>query len=256
MKIDFKVDTASRNYDAFKGKMMAEAADGNKATTSKTDHPSFESGRMDKVSFVSSISVENPRYALGMMLDKELHLVPVKTFYQMRQNYSYFDKGDKRTKAEQKAENGSDEEVEDLKHVTVKFARSGDAEKIKKARERSYHFISHIGADEPWCEAMIYPKTTTQSQVERQKIPLSHHAIGGNFNSIPPNDYFSDLISDDATLNSSIPVNEEPMEEDSKKSVTIRGPISKKQVKKLPLIDQIKVFLKDGKIYFLFQFEL
>lgn len=228
--------------------MLAETADGNKAGSNKTDHPSFESGRMDKVSFISSISVDNPRYALGMMLDKELHLVPVKTFYQMRQNYSYFDKGDKRTKAEQKDENGSDEEAEDLKQVTVKFARSGDAEKIKKARERSYHFISHIGADEPWCEALIYPKTTTQSQVERQKIPLSYHAIDGNFTSIPPNDYFSDLISDGASLNAAIPFNDETKEEDKKvKTTAVRGPISKKQVKKLPLLDQIKVFLKDGK---------
>jgi hypothetical protein len=101
VKIDFKVDTASKNYDAFKGKMLAETADGNKAgcNNSKTEHPSFESGRMDKVSFASSISVQNPRYALGMifdfllapltftfniafigmMLDKELHLVPVKS---------------------------------------------------------------------------------------------------------------------------------------------------------------------------------
>lgn len=81
MKIDFKVDTASKNYDAFKGKVLADTADGHKSSSnnSKNEHPSFESGRMDKVSFVSSISVQNPRYALGMMLDKELHLVPVKS---------------------------------------------------------------------------------------------------------------------------------------------------------------------------------
>lgn len=63
--------------------MLAEVADGNKASAnSKTEHPSFESGRMDKVSFVSSISVQNPRYALGMMLDKELHLVPVQSEFE------------------------------------------------------------------------------------------------------------------------------------------------------------------------------
>lgn len=166
----------------------------------------------------------------------------------MRQNYAYFDKGDKRTKAEQKAENGSDDEAEDLKQVTVKFARSGDADKIKKAKERSYHFISHIGADEPWCEAMIYPKSTPQSQIERQKIPLSHHSIDGHFTSIPSNDYFSDLISDDATLNASTPQTGENDEEEKEAKIpTVRGPISKKQIKKLPLLEQIKVFLKDGK---------
>jgi DNA-directed RNA polymerase III subunit RPC5 len=74
----------------------------------------------------------------------------------MRQNYGYFDKGDKRTKAEEKAENGSDDEAEDLKQVTVKFARSGDAEKIKKAKERSYHFISHIGAGNTSKKSLIW----------------------------------------------------------------------------------------------------
>lgn len=167
----------------------------------------------------------------------------------MRQTYSYFDKGDKRTKAEQKAENGSDDETDDLKQVTVKFARSGDAEKIRKARERSYHFISHIGADEPWCEALIYPKTTSQSQIERQKIPLSQHADDGHFDSISPNEYFSELISDDVTLNATVPLSKELYEEDKDGKVpTVRGPLSKKQIKKLPLLEQIKVFLKDAKI--------
>lgn len=165
----------------------------------------------------------------------------------MRQNYSYFDKGDKRVKAEQKAENGSDDEAEDVTQVTVKFARSGDAEKIKKARERSYHFISHIGADEPWCEALIYPKSTSQSEIERQKIPLSQHATAGVFSSISPNEYFSDLINDEATLNATIvPSNEAADDDKEAKAPTIRGPISKKQIKKLPLLEQIKVFLKDG----------
>lgn len=170
----------------------------------------------------------------------------------MRQNYSYFDKGDKRTKAEQKAENGSDEEAEDLKQVTVKFARSGDADKIKKARERSYHFISHIGADEPWCEALIYPKSTSQSAIERQKFPLSHHSDAGHFTSISPNEYFSELISDEAMLNAAIvpSTSGDANEEDKEvKAPTVRGPISKKQVKKLPLLEQIKIFLKDGEVF-------
>lgn len=247
--------------------MLAEVADGNKPSSgsAKNEHPSFDSGRMDKVSFSSSVSVQNPRYTLGMMLDKELHLVPVKSeltdhssqinltkslpgFYQMRQNYSYFDKGDKRTKDQQKAENGSDDETDDLKQVTVKFARSGDAEKIKKARERSYHYISHIGADEPWCEALIYPKSTAQSQMERQKVPHTHHATDGNFTSIDPKEYFADLISDEATLNAAMPmlsVDADEAEKEAKSHIN-RGPISKKQLKKLPLLEQIKVFLKDG----------
>jgi hypothetical protein len=82
----------------------------------------------------------------------------------MRQNYSYFDKGDKRTKAEEKAENGSDEEAEDLKQVTVKFARSGDAEKIKRAKERSYNFISNIGAGMRQSSSFASPLHSLQLQ--------------------------------------------------------------------------------------------
>lgn len=61
--------------------MLAEQADGNRPASNhnKNEHPSFDTGRMDKVSFTSSISVQNPRYAVGMMLDKELHIVPVQS---------------------------------------------------------------------------------------------------------------------------------------------------------------------------------
>lgn len=57
--------------------MLARTTDGHKSSADKNEHPSFSSGRMDKVSFSSSISVENERYALGVMQDRELHLVPI-----------------------------------------------------------------------------------------------------------------------------------------------------------------------------------
>lgn len=80
---------------------MAKTADGNNKSgggggpstsrhhaDDKSDRPSFSSGRMDKVTFVSSIAVDNPRYAVGTMVDGELHIAPVKTFFQMRQPFS------------------------------------------------------------------------------------------------------------------------------------------------------------------------
>lgn len=234
---------------------MAETADGNRSTSSysKGDNPSFNSGRMDKTSFTSTIGMQNPRYALGLLQEetannsKALHLVPVKTFFQMRQTYSYFDKGDKRAKAEDKG--GSDDDADDLKRVTCKLSRSADPEKTKKARERSWQHHCKVGADEAWCETMIYPKDSPQSDMERSKIPLAQHhghIAGSNFTSISPNEYFNDLISDDATLN---PPQEPQIENGKEPKVTmIRGLISKKQIKKLPLLEQIKVFLKDSKV--------
>lgn len=63
--------------------MLAKVADGNRASTSydKNEHPTFTSGRMDKASYVSSIAVENPRYAVGIMEDRGLYLVPVKSIH-------------------------------------------------------------------------------------------------------------------------------------------------------------------------------
>lgn len=93
IKIDFKLETDSRNYDAFKGDNLARIADGNRAGPSssrdnKNDRPTFSSGRMDKTTFISSVASNDPRYAVGMMIRKELHLVPIKTFFQMRQPYA------------------------------------------------------------------------------------------------------------------------------------------------------------------------
>jgi len=170
----------------------------------------------------------------------------------MRQNYSYFDKGDKRTKAEQKAENGSEDEAEDLKQVTVKFARSGDTERIKKARERSYNFISQIGADEPWCETLVYPSTSAQSVVERERIPVVTNANEGHFTGLTPKEYFADMFCDDVKLTPTQIASQasDAMEVDVKedKLLGIRDPLSKRQVKKLPLLDQIKYLLKDARI--------
>lgn len=61
--------------------MLAKIADGNKASTSydKNEHPTFTSGRMDKATYSSSIGVENPRYAVGVMEPGGLYLVPVKS---------------------------------------------------------------------------------------------------------------------------------------------------------------------------------
>lgn len=79
IKIDYALNTASTHYDSFKGEQLAIAADGMNPNI-KTEHPTFRSGRMDKQSYVSSIPLENAsRYTVGVMQDKALHLVPVKS---------------------------------------------------------------------------------------------------------------------------------------------------------------------------------
>lgn len=169
----------------------------------------------------------------------------------MRQTYSYFDKGDKRTKTE-KGELEDEEAEEDLKQVTVKFARSGDSEKIKKAREKSYRFISQIGKDEAWCETLIYPQNSTQSQLERHKISsINIYSDVSTGTNMPESEYFEKLVTSDAySLDASLVQSLQASESGTGENniMLIKGPISKKQVKKLSLLDQIKIILRDAKV--------
>jgi hypothetical protein len=91
---------------------------------------------------------------------------------------------------------------------------------------------------------LIYPRSSSQSEIERQKIQM--HSSNSNFTGLSPNEYFEDLINDNATLNATVPALDAPDDKESKVQV-VRGPISKKQIKKLNLLDQIKIFLKEGK---------
>lgn len=168
----------------------------------------------------------------------------------MRQTYSYFDKGDNRKNSEKGDMEADDEATEvDLKQVTVKFARTGDTEKIKKAREKSYHFISQIGKDEPWCETFIYPKHSPESAIERQRIPHITNASDEHikFINIPPTEYFGNLVDTEAH-SLDIAVAQIPTDDKEIKIETIRGPISQRKIKKFQLLDQLKLILRDGKL--------
>jgi DNA-directed RNA polymerase-3 subunit RPC5 len=167
----------------------------------------------------------------------------------MRQTFSHFDKEDKRSKAE-KNENEGEEEEEDLKHVFVKFARSTfDTERIKKAKEKSYQFISSIGKDEPWCETLIYPKTTPESEMERQKLPYAADDYEHDFTLTPINNYADSLIGGETNPNQTqgeaTQMKEETPEE---RLLVLKGATSKKMMRKLPLVDQLKVILRDAKV--------
>lgn len=74
LKIDFSLDTSSTHYDAFKGEIMGPKEDNSDAHLKK-----FGS-RLEKVSLSSSL-IEDPRYAVGIMIEKQLHLMPIKCNY-------------------------------------------------------------------------------------------------------------------------------------------------------------------------------
>jgi DNA-directed RNA polymerase III subunit RPC5 len=223
---------------------LAIAADGKnpaKNPTNTTERPSFRSGRMDKQSYVSSKPIENvDRYCVGIMQDRELHLTPVKGIIQLRPSLYYFDKQDKRKKTEQKAEDDADNDEEEVKQVTVKFART-ENEKVKKAREKSWQSLSSIAADEPWCETFWYAKESHRSELERQKMFAQQSIITGNALSLTSQEYLDQLMANQTE------VIEKPVDTEE---VTLPPTkvFSMCQLKTLPLLDQIKVILKNGRL--------
>lgn len=85
IKIDFGINTNSKNYDGFKGEQLAVMADGKPSGGKDKDRPTFQSGTMDKQTFVSSKPVDSSsvqRFVIGTIQErdnqKEVHLVPIK----------------------------------------------------------------------------------------------------------------------------------------------------------------------------------
>lgn len=234
IKIDFRLDTASKNYDASKGEELAWKADGKNPNRAQ-ERPTFQNGIMDKQSFVSCLPMKNvDRYIVGILQDREVHASQIQNIIQMRPSYTCFDKLDKRNKAEQKADNDADDADEEIKQVTVKFSRI-ENERIKKAREKSFNVISQRGAEEPWCEAMWHAKDSTASELEKQKLFATNNEASGHALSLSNREYFDNLVS----------IEEKVI------SVTDGIPncvISRELLLNMSLLDQLKVILRDAKV--------
>ena len=150
----------------------------------------------------------------------------------MRQAFSYFDKEDKRTKAEQKAENEADADEEEMKLVTSKFARV-ENEKVRKAREKSFNYLSQIESEESWCESFWHKKVSTSAELERQKMFCSNNTNNVGSLNLSSGDYLDMLISKEKTdrnIDSMLP---NPV-------------VCLYKLKDMTLVDQIKVILKNG----------
>lgn len=192
---------------------------------------------MDKMSFVSSKALQNSgNYVIGVMQDREVHTTPLNGILQMRPSFSYFDKQDARRKAEQKTEAELEAEEEELKQITVKFAR-GDSEKAKKAREKTFDFVAAREAEEPWCETFWHPMGSAAVELERQRLFCTKTAPTGHTLSSSSRDYVKALIPSER-------------HDKSVESIVPSGVISLFKLKEMGLQEQIKNILIDGKFPF------
>lgn len=232
VKVDFAIDTESKHYDSFKGKQFAVAADG-KGKDTKNDRASFQSGTMDKQSFIGKKQIENvDNYCIGLYQDKEIHLSPLANIFQMHQTFSYFDKEDKRNKSEQKAANENDED-EELQQVTVKFSRN-ETERLK-GKARTELAASKSVSDEPWCETLWHPRTSPTSEIEKLKLLANTREPIEHTLSLSAKKYIEQLIPQERS-------------DQSLETILPSKIVSKSKLKNLNLSDQLKNILKDGKM--------
>jgi len=156
LKLKLRLNTANSNYDTSKGEQFALNVDGADTSNKLAQEKTFPAGIMDHQVLTSSRAVTaSDRYAVGILNDNELHLTPVKTILNMRPCLQYLDKGDKTAKSEGRTMDDPDdpvEETEELKPVTVKFAR-GDPDRNKKFIEKTYDYQQKKAEEEAWVEA-------------------------------------------------------------------------------------------------------
>lgn len=242
VKVDFGLNIESKHFDRFKGEQFAVAADGKNtygAVPPKgAERPTYKRGIMDKQAFTSTRSLTDiSKYVVGIYMDKEVHLSPLASIVQLRPSLSHFDKEDKRRKAEQKAQNDDVDDEEVAQQVTVKFARgtgAGAAAKKTKEQRGTYdNFVQRI-VEEPWCETYWHARNTPTAELERQKMFSTNHQSNQSL-SMAPSEYLSKLLPHDEHVQQVNVVNVLPV-------------YNKAMLKTMPLLEQLRVLLKDARV--------
>nr|CAD7586758.1 unnamed protein product [Timema genevievae] len=238
VRLELGIDTRNPNYDTSKGEQFAINVDGsgNKKDGKKTDEKYFDSNVMDKLVLTSTRAVMNAsNYAVAVVHENELHVTALRGLLHLRPSFAYLDKSDKRAKEEAK-DQGEDisggEEEEEAKQVTVKFKRQ-ENDRIKQARERSFGFLSKRSAEEPWYHTEFHATLSETSEKWKSKLYCSKTTEKVSELNVSSDDYLKTLLPED-------------LEDDSVKTSTYSVPL--KNLRLLPLVDQVKLLLKEAKL--------
>ena len=169
VELSLALTTDGPNFDISKGQQCALNVDGCEAKPggvkrgdADPDDKLFSSGIMDKQVLVSTKThLDTSRYAVGILGSNELHVTPLSSVLQLRPDLKYLDKADKTAKAEGRSlddpddpvsaasgDAGAGQDAPELRPVTVRFSKSGEA--AKKHREKSYEYQMKKAEEEPW----------------------------------------------------------------------------------------------------------
>uniref|UniRef100_A0A1B6DQ29 DNA-directed RNA polymerase III subunit RPC5 n=1 Tax=Clastoptera arizonana TaxID=38151 RepID=A0A1B6DQ29_9HEMI len=201
--LEMALDTQSPNYDISHGEQIALNVDGN-----KNKDKYFQSSMMDKTSLISTrMLLDTGTIAVAAVQDKKFIISPVKGVISLQPGFPHLDITDKRAKEEAK-EHGDDvsggEEEEESKQVTVKFARQ-DNERLKRARERSYDYLSKKSAEEKWFHTQYHNPTTRIAEIERSKFKTVELEDRLSTMCLTPQQYMDNLIPSQQDLSWTMP---------------------------------------------------
>ncbi|KAK2576209.1 hypothetical protein KPH14_005579 [Odynerus spinipes] len=236
VRIEVAVDTHSINYDKMKGRQIAINTDGNPKVEQEDDDKVFDSDVMDKTVLYSSRALpECSNYAAGIYQDGELHITPLKGIIQLRPQFNYLDKSDKRAREEAK-NIGEDIEEEDEgpKQVNVTFDRQ-TPDFIKKMQEQSFQHFSKKSLEEKWINTDYAPVNSTQAELTRLEMFCSSTDESINTLNLTHKQYL-DLLAP-------------PITEEQYMKVGTTNPISSlNYIRTLPLLDQVRILMKDVRV--------
>lgn len=145
MEVSLPMDTG--NYSNSKGESIATRIGGGVADLD------YERGMMDKQVLMSKlVDMASNRYAIAVLKDGELHMVPVKRILQLHPDFGYLDKA---VIGDQKMVNERDgtetEEEEEARPVQVQIARV-KSERAEAAHKASYRYQQQLLQEEQWVE--------------------------------------------------------------------------------------------------------
>lgn len=159
LTIDEEINTQSINYNRSKGEQMAINTDGDK----NLEDMMFPKRLMDKRMLISKTN-PNQNIAVGIIQDGELHLTPAVGAATLRPTFRYLDTRAKQ-EGKEKQEDGSEDE-EEMKQVTVKFARrpSDHSKKIKE------NFLTKPDDERRWKPADYYDPSSSLAEITTSKL--------------------------------------------------------------------------------------
>lgn len=154
-------------------------------------------------------------------------------FVQMKPNFSHMDKISKR-KRDTNAANDSEEEEEsgpsNAEQVTVKFSQNQN----KTPHVLSYKKLQEKSAEESWVECQWQDTDSAYCTLQKQKLLADNLVDSTHVMNMSNNDYIRLLIPEDkehAQIKPSLPSNM----------------MSLHALRELPVLEQCKLLLKDGK---------